>query len=373
MASGIKYTTQEITEILKELGYKLLDNQYKNMKSKVNIVDDNGYKYYCALGNLMSGRIPKTVSRFNPYSIDNINKYIENNNYNIKLLSKDFISEKNKLEFQCSCGNIYYCLYPKFIYRTKILCNDCSLIEKGKVRKHDLEFIKDEFVKYGFEPLFNEYNHCEDKLICKDKSGYIGELAYNNLISGYKFQIFSINNPYTIKNIKTYIQNNNLSCKVVSEEWLSSVDLLDFQCECGKFFQSTWKDFSGQNKTRCTECANNKSIYALQFEKWTNENNIKYKREYRISDCKYKSVLPFDYSIMIKDKLFLCEIDGQHHYKPIMCWAGEDGYKEQIIKDNIKNQYCKDNNIPLLRIPYWEFDNENYINILNKKLLGNNL
>ena len=34
--------------------------------------------------------------------------------------------------------------------------------------------------------------------------------------------------------------------------------------------------------------------------------------------------------------------------------------------DNIKNQYCKDNNIKLVRIPYWEFDNIE--NILEKEL-----
>ena len=26
-------------------------------------------------------------------------------------------------------------------------------------------------------------------------------------------------------------------------------------------------------------------------------------------------------------------------------------------RDGIKNNYCKNNNIPLLRIPYWEFNN----------------
>ena len=25
--------------------------------------------------------------------------------------------------------------------------------------------------------------------------------------------------------------------------------------------------------------------------------------------------------------------------------------------DNIKTEYCKNNNIKLIRIPYWEFDN----------------
>ena len=31
--------------------------------------------------------------------------------------------------------------------------------------------------------------------------------------------------------------------------------------------------------------------------------------------------------------------------------------KETQIRDRIKNKYCKDNNIKLIRIPYFEFDN----------------
>ena len=42
-------------------------------------------------------------------------------------------------------------------------------------------------------------------------------------------------------------------------------------------------------------------------------------------------------------------------------WA-EEQFKGQKIRDEIKNKYCKQNNINLLRIPYWEFDNiENII------------
>ena len=36
------------------------------------------------------------------------------------------------------------------------------------------------------------------------------------------------------------------------------------------------------------------------------------------------------------------------------------------IRDTIKNDYCKKNNINLIRIPYWEFDNIE--KILNREL-----
>ena len=35
----------------------------------------------------------------------------------------------------------------------------------------------------------------------------------------------------------------------------------------------------------------------------------------------------------------------------------EDEFKELQLKDSLKTQYCKDNGIQLLRIPYWEFNN----------------
>ena len=74
--------------------------------------------------------------------------------------------------------------------------------------------------------------------------------------------------------------------------------------------------------------------------------------------------------------MFLCEYDGQQHYKPII--FGDFTYDEAVVKyeeliqrDNIKNNYCKKHNIDLLRIPYWDYDNIE--NILNSYIKNINL
>ena len=58
----------------------------------------------------------------------------------------------------------------------------------------------------------------------------------------------------------------------------------------------------------------------------------------------------------------LIEYDGEGHYKPIRRGhmteeEAEENLKQIQFRDNIKNEYCKQNNIPLIRIPYWEKDN----------------
>lgn len=61
---------------------------------------------------------------------------------------------------------------------------------------------------------------------------------------------------------------------------------------------------------------------------------------------------PFDFYI---NKHYLIEFDGETHdinYAQKHGWCTEENIKKQLKRDAIKNQWCKDNNIPLIRIPY---------------------
>ena len=89
--------------------------------------------------------------------------------------------------------------------------------------------------------------------------------------------------------------------------------------------------------------------------------------EYTYNDCKNKYVLRFDFAILNKDKSVksLIEYDGEQHFKPVDYFGGEDGYKQTVYRDEIKNQYCKNNNIPLLRLPYYLSNDEIKEKILN--------
>jgi very-short-patch-repair endonuclease len=111
------------------------------------------------------------------------------------------------------------------------------------------------------------------------------------------------------------------------------------------------------NGVGCKLC--NMSKGELKIEKYLKSRNISYENQKFIDGCVNVKKLLFDFYI---PSINMCiEYDGEHHFKPIN-WSGdmdEDEmnykYKNIINNDNIKNKFCVENGIRLIRIPYTKF------------------
>lgn len=96
----------------------------------------------------------------------------------------------------------------------------------------------------------------------------------------------------------------------------------------------------------------------MYISKLLTEKEIEYIAEYSI--CIDGRRYRFDFYLP-KYNLFI-EYDGEQHYHTARYFGADEEKNElEFIKtqtyDKIKNKYCKDNNINLLRIPYWEKKN----------------
>lgn len=88
--------------------------------------------------------------------------------------------------------------------------------------------------------------------------------------------------------------------------------------------------------------------------------NITYKKEYKFDDLIGENNIPlrFDFAIFENSKLkYLIEYNGIQHYKEVEYFGGEEGYKKRLYRDNKKKEYCRNNKIPLIIIPYTHYDN----------------
>lgn len=96
--------------------------------------------------------------------------------------------------------------------------------------------------------------------------------------------------------------------------------------------------------------------------------------EIKVSNILIKNNIPFEtqkvffkfdnghnasFDFYVNNK-YIIEYDGETHdlnFAQKHGWLTEESIKKQIERDNIKNQWCKENNIPLIRIPYTHFNN----------------
>lgn len=91
--------------------------------------------------------------------------------------------------------------------------------------------------------------------------------------------------------------------------------------------------------------------------------NISFIYEFCFPDCrnpKTNNCLRFDF--YLPDNNVCIEYDGEQHFQevPTLC---QDSLNDRQERDKIKNQYCKQHNILLIRIPYWDFSalDKNYL------------
>ncbi len=107
----------------------------------------------------------------------------------------------------------------------------------------------------------------------------------------------------------------------------------------------------------CPACSQSHGEIAIQ--RYLDTHNYVYRREYSFADCRYEHALLFDF--YLPDRNLLIEYDGEQHFRPVKFGGSNDDkadkrFELNQIRDQIKNDYCASRHIPLIRIPYTDFD-----------------
>lgn len=273
-------------------------------------------------------------------------------NPNIEILSK-YINSRTKIECKCKiCGHIWY---PK---AGEIKgCPECDKLNRSnKLRKTHEQFIKELENINPYIEVLDKYINNNTKIECRcKKDGYIWKTRPRQLLSGNgcpkcweirNYTIQTKNNEQFIEEMK--VVNHNV---IILSEYKNSYTHVECMC---KIDNHKWKAtpthlLRGRGCPKCDESKGEKNICKI-----LDEYNIKYYKEYTYNDCKFYNVLPFDF--YLPDYNTLIEYDGKQHFEIIDYFGGYDRFVTQIIRDTIKNIYCKNNNIKLIRTPYWDYN-----------------
>lgn len=127
------------------------------------------------------------------------------------------------------------------------------------------------------------------------------------------------------------------------------------QCSCGKITFVTQNDL---HSGRIESCGH--SQFSKGEEKIARiliEANIPFETQKTFDNARYPDsnrLMKFDF--YLPNQQLLIEYDGAQHYEIINSWGGEEGLRYKQQRDAYKTNWCQENNIKLLRIPYTQYN-----------------
>lgn len=103
-----QYSHDEVKTKLLNFGYILLNSEgtFKGANvDKLTCVDSDGYKVEAYFNGIINGEKAHIVHPTNPYSLENIQKFLLNHNLPFELIDDKYINNKTPIKFKCKrCG-----------------------------------------------------------------------------------------------------------------------------------------------------------------------------------------------------------------------------------------------------------------------------
>ena len=141
-----------------------------------------------------------------------------------------------------------------------------------------------------------------------------------------------------------------------TEERLNGQVIWKCLCDCGNIVH-----IRSYNLTSgiCQSCGClNQSHGELKIQELLTENNISYEKEKTFPSCVFEDtqqLARFDFYV---NQSYIIEFDGEQHFTYNNTgWNTKEHYLRVKTHDKYKNKWCKDNNIPIIRIPYTHLKN----------------
>lgn len=232
----------------------------------------------------------------------------------------------------------------------------------SKISKED--FIKD-FIKFSkkYKPTMqnitkfgSEYGISKPKIIY-----FFGSKKKMGEELGIKMN----SNKYTKDEIIIKLNAIYNEFGTISKELLES--LKGKECYINhKTIVRIWGSFLNMlNELFTKETNNSYSNGEIIISNYLKSNNIDFIKEYTNHDLKIKNKLRYNFYIPSKNAII--EFHGMQHYEFIKYFHNNmEGFKKQVIKDFLKENYAKENGFKYIVIKYTDINKVN--EILNKEL-----
>ena len=276
----------------------------------------------------------------------------------------EYINNRTKVKIICTEHGVFEQIPQSHLNGNG--CEKCHIQNLAKVQTKNTDwFIKKAKEVHGdkFDYSLVDYKHTQlkVKIICPEHGVF--EQKPNSHLQGKgcnKCRYDKYRKPKD-KFVKEANSVHNHKYDYSVSEYISDKKKLDVMClKHGVFKQSPNRHLTGSG---CPKCKSSKG--ELRVEKYLKDNDMKYEFQKSFDDLKNKSYLIYDF--YLPEQNIAIEYDGRQHFKIIEHFGGRSAFMKNKHRDKLKNKYCEENNITLIRIPYTDYDNIE--DILNTKII----
>lgn len=266
----------------------------------------------------------------------------------------EYINQKIKIKVKHKrCGKVRE-IRPDSLLSS----SNCLICYRESKRKTNKEFISQVKTLVGSEYLFlDDYQGVDTKIRVKHNlCGNIYEVTPDKFMSGRRCpECMKVRRSRS--QITSFSTVNNRVSELTGGDYCITGDYggtngrTTIKHLCGYSYEGIMKEFYRGNY-RCPVCTNN-SFGEDAINKYLTEHNITYYPEYSYPDLYDKSSsypLRFDFAIADSNNqvVMLIEYDGTQHFYE----SQRKDLKDIQRRDRMKDEYCKQNNIPLYRISF---------------------
>ena len=231
--------------------------------------------------------------------------------------------------------------------------------------KYTIEQVQEIFKEKNCELLSREYKRVHDILDYKCNCGNISRISLSSFLRGYRCK--ECGNKRKGNNVKySYEQVQEIfkerDCKLLSKEYRSARDVLDYKCKCGNISKIRLVHFLRGH--RCEKCGRKKTLEKLKYN-YNEVKNIFKKQNCELLSKKYKnghSSLNYKCSCGRKSKIQLSHFLSEQRCKKcgIVKITGENNpnYNPNLSdEDRIDRRKIPENDIWRKKV----YTNNNYI------------
>ena len=344
-----KFTYDYVKNIIENEGYTLLSDNYKNNRTKIELICPYGHEYKVTFGDFYNSgsRCPlcynKKRNKDNVLKYDYVKNYIEQKGYT--LLSVSYKNSKQKLLVRCHEGHEYKVTFNNFKQKNSG-CYECLY---GK--KRTIDDVKNIIEKEkGYTLLSTSYKSNKDLLDIMCGNGHIYKTTLSTFLKGHRCSVcFYDKLKHTYDDVKKYIES--FGYKLLSTSYKGVMENIKVKCQYGHTFNTSFNRFlSGKRCPICwNESTSSKQEQGLQdYIESLGYDIVRNDRTQIINPLTGKHL---ELDIWIPDKNKAIEYNGTY-------WHSN---KYQQVKDKIKINQCKENSIDLMIVDDIMWNNNNAI------------